>query len=71
MARENLKAARRLAGLSQQTVSEHLNIHLRHYKKLESGESLGSIPIWDALEDLFGLPQRYLREMCPDTADNQ
>lgn len=71
MARENLKAARRLAGLTQQNMADKLNVCLRYYKKLESGESLGGIPIWDNLEDLFGLPQRYLREIYLDTEDNQ
>lgn len=30
---------------------------------LETGKSQGSIKVWDALEDLFGIPQRKLREL--------
>ena len=60
--RQNLKNARHTAGLTQQQVADRLGIGLRHYKKIESGETLGSIAIWDALEDLFGIPQRTLRE---------
>ena len=42
-------------------VSEHLNVTIRSYQRIESGEMLGSIRIWDALEDLFRIPQRELR----------
>lgn len=59
--RKNLKKARREAGLTQQAMADKLNIGLRHYKKIESGESLGSIAIWDALEDILSVNQRILR----------
>lgn len=59
--RENLKAARKAAGMTAQQVADHLGINLRHYRKLESGDTLGSVPVWDALEDLFGVNQRTLR----------
>ena len=49
--RKNLKEARRKAGMTQQQMAERLDIGLRHYKKLESGETLGSIPLWDDMED--------------------
>lgn len=71
MERENLKAARRLAGRTQQFMADHLHVSLRYYKKLESGEALGSIAIWDNLEDMFCLSQRYLREICLDKEGNQ
>lgn len=60
--REKLKQARVNAGLTQEKVSKHLHIDLRYYKSIESGERLGSIQIWDALEDLFNVNQRVLRE---------
>lgn len=68
--RAKLKAARRAAGLTQEKMAEKLHVGLRHYKKIESGETLGSIPIWDALEDMLGVNQRALREIHPGKADN-
>lgn len=62
MAREKLKEARNKAGMTQKQVAEYLNVIERHYKALESGERLGSIKIWDKLEDLFHVNQRILRE---------
>lgn len=61
--RENLKKARREAGMTQQQVADKLDIGLRYYKSLESGERLGGIELWDALEDLFKIHQRTLREI--------
>lgn len=68
--RKNLQTARKAAGLTQQEMADRLGIGLRHYKKIESGETLGSIEIWDELEDLFSVHQRVLREMSPDKADS-
>ena len=59
--RENLKKARQDAGLTQQQMADRLNIGLRHYKKIESGETLGSIAVWDMIEDLLSVNQRILR----------
>lgn len=69
--RAKLKAARKAAGLTQQAVAERLGVGLRHYKKLESGESLGSIDLWDALEDMFKVSQRDLRAIHHDQEDSQ
>ena len=60
--RRNLKKARTDWGLTQEQAAEKLRIHPRYYKAIESGERLGSIEIWDALEDLFGINQRVLRK---------
>lgn len=71
--RVNLKTARQKAGMSQQKVAEYLHTDIRYYKQIESGERLGSIKIWDALEDLFAIHQRELRkisEIHPDKAGN-
>lgn len=62
MARENLKKARREAGLTQQQMADKLGITLRHYQKIEYAELNGSFAVWDALEDLLGIHQRILRE---------
>lgn len=65
--RQNLKTARRRAGLTQQQVADMLGITLRYYKDIESGVKLGAIDLWDMLEDLFGIHQRELRR---DTKDS-
>ncbi len=59
---KNLKEARQRAGMTQKDVAEYLNVIERHYKAIEYGERLGSIDIWDKLEDLFHINQRILRE---------
>lgn len=69
--RNNLKAARRAMGLTQQALADELGVGLRHYKKIESGETLGSIPLWDALEDRLGVNQRVLRENHPGKEDSR
>lgn len=61
--RENLKHARKEKGLTQQQVADQLGIGLRYYKQIEYGERLGSVDIWDRLEDLFSVHQRILREI--------
>lgn len=61
--RENLKNARKAAGLTQQQVADKLGIKLRTYQDIEYGKTLGKITHWDLLEDLLGIPQRNLREM--------
>ena len=64
--RENLKAARNAAGLTQQAMADKLGVHERYYKAIESGEKLGGIWVWDRLEDFLKVPQRELREIHPD-----
>lgn len=68
--RKNLKEARQRAGMTQQQMADKLEIGLRHYKKIESGETLGSIPLWDAMEDILKINQRVLREIHHDKEDN-
>ena len=63
MTRKTLKEARIAKGMTQQQVAEHLEIAPRHYQRIENGEALGSIKQWDALEDLFSIHQRKLREL--------
>ena len=63
--RRNLQEARKKKGMTQQQVADLLHVGLRHYKKIESGETLGSIDLWDLLEDTFGVNQRVLREIHP------
>lgn len=69
--RIRLKEARQEAGMTQQQMAEQLEVDIRHYKAIESGERLGSIQIWDKLEDIFEISQRVLRENHPGKAGNQ
>lgn len=61
--RENLKKARKKAGMTQQQVADKLDIGLRYYQKIEAGTATGAFEIWDALEDLLEIHQRKLREI--------
>ncbi len=72
--RKNLKEARQRADMTQQQVADYLRTDVRYYKQIESGDRLGSIKMWDALEDLFSIHQRKLREISeshPGKANNQ
>lgn len=62
MARENLKKARKKLGLTQQALADRLYINLRYYQMIEQGSRIGSVEIWDQLEDLTAVHQRILRE---------
>ena len=64
--RKNLKAARKAHGWTQQELADKLGISLRYYRFIESGERDGDFAIWDALEDIFAIHQRVLREFSPD-----
>lgn len=61
--RENLRNARKEKSLSQQQVADKLDISLRQYQRIESGQSNGTFETWDSLEDLFNIHQRELREI--------
>ena len=61
--RENLKNARKAAGLTQQQVADKLGITLGYYQKIEYHKLNGSFEVWDALEDMLGIHQRKLREI--------
>lgn len=61
--RENLRAARKATGMTQKQVAEHLGIGERYYRQIEAGDRNGDFEVWDALEDLFGIHQRILREL--------
>ncbi len=60
--RKNLKEARKAAGMTQQQMADKLEVGLRHYQKIEAGDTMGSFGVWDALEDMLGTHQRILRE---------
>ncbi len=60
--RMNLKKARVEKNMTQKQVAEYLDITDRGYKFIEYGDRVGSIEVWDKLEDLFNIHQRTLRE---------
>ncbi|RKI24694.1 XRE family transcriptional regulator [bacterium D16-36] len=61
--RENLKKARKNAGMTQKEVAGYLGISERYYRSIELGERKGDFEIWDSIEDLFGIHQRILRKL--------
>lgn len=61
--RENLKNARKKAGMTQQEVADVLGISLRYYQNIEAGDRTGDFEIWDKLEELFNIHQKKLREI--------
>lgn len=63
MARENLKEARKRAGMTQQQMADRLEISLNYYQKIEAGDRTGDFVLWDTLEDITGIHQRKLREL--------
>lgn len=69
MARENLKKARKDAGMTQKQVAEYLGIHERYYQHIEAGQRTGDFTLWDMLEDLFNVHQRKLREISDNHSD--
>lgn len=69
--RRRLKEARVAAGMTQEKMAETLGICLRHYKYIESGKVLGSIELWDKMEDMFNVHQRVLREIHPGKVDSR
>ena len=69
--KNKVRELRAAAGMTQQAMADKLGVGLRHYKKIECGETLGSVPLWDELEDVLGVNQRVLREIHPDTEGSQ
>ena len=67
--RENLRKARIDKNMTQKQVAEYLHTAERYYKQIEYGERLGSIEVWDSLEDLFNVHQRKLRELSENHHD--
>lgn len=61
--RENLRRARKDKGMTQKQVAEYLGISLMQYQRIENGQTIGKVGMWDALEDLFNIHQRTLREI--------
>ena len=69
--RQNLRAARKAAGLTQQAMADRLGISLRYYQQIEAGDRTGDFEVWDNLEDITGIHQRILRTISPGKAGNR
>lgn len=61
--RKTLKEARQRANITQQQMANRLEISLRYYQQIESGDRTGDFTIWDELEEITGIHQRKLREL--------
>ena len=69
--REKLRQARTAAGMTQETTAARLGITSRYYQSIEYGVNTGRAALWDALEDLFKIPQRDLRANSAKGARNR
>ena len=69
--RVKLKEARKKAGLTQQQMADAVGISLVYYQKIESGDRVGDVFIWDTLEDITGIHQRVLREISENHHDKE
>ena len=50
-------------GWTQEFVAKKIGVNKVTIHDLETGKRMGSIRVWDALEDLFEVPQRQLRDV--------
>ena len=69
--RENLRKARKDAGMTQQQMADRLDITLVYYQKIEQGSRTGDFTLWDTLEDITGVHQRILREIQESHPDKE
>jgi DNA-binding XRE family transcriptional regulator len=60
--RQKLKNAREKADKTQKEIATTIGISEIYYRNIEAGTREGKRHIWDALEALFGIHQRELRE---------
>lgn len=60
--RENLRRARRDAGMSQEDIAAELDMSASTYQLIESGEITPREEVWDAIEQLLGERREWLKE---------
>jgi transcriptional regulator with XRE-family HTH domain len=53
--------------MTQEEAANFLNITIRHYQTLESGDSYGSVKIWEQLSKRFGVSINDLLSQDVDT----
>ena len=69
--RDQLRAARKAKGFTQQAIADKLGIGLRYYQQIEAGDRTGSFEIWDMLEAITGIHQRILRVINSGKEDSR
>ena len=67
----NLRRLRKEKGWTQGDVAKIVGVTKTAIHDIETGKRQGSIPVWDALEDLFGVSQRELRDKTKAPDGNQ
>lgn len=65
MKRELLNKTRKEKGISATQMANTLGVTRRYYLSIESGDRMGTPPLWDAIEDIIGINQRKLRQISP------
>lgn len=60
--RENLRRARRDAGMSQEDIAAELYMSASTYQLIEGGEVEPREEIWDALEQILGERREWLED---------
>ena len=60
--RNNLIHTRKNSQFTQKKLANILGITIRHYKLLESGNSNGSVKVWEQLAKLFNTTIDFLLE---------
>ena len=60
--RENLRRARRDAGMSQEDIAAELYMSASTYQRIEGGEVEPCEEIWDALETILGERREWLED---------
>lgn len=56
MKRLNLLNVRINKDFTQQEVADIIGVSKQHYNRIENGQQVGSVEIWDTLEDFFQIP---------------
>ena len=59
--RQNLQRARKAANKTQKEIATAIGISERMYQQIETCKRVGHVRIWDALQDLLGYDQKFLR----------
>ena len=60
--RLNLQKSRTELGLTQAQMADRLEITVRQYQRIESGEQDGTLKLWERIKALTGKPLDYLVE---------
>jgi transcriptional regulator with XRE-family HTH domain len=69
--RTNLLKMRLKKGLTQEALGRLIGVSGALISLLESGSTVGSVRVWDSLEDILGMSQQKLRKtkVLPQTSE--